>query len=81
MRVTMLMSPTVIVEPSKEEREAALTVFYRDMVTREEALATHDGTVNGEPICIIVARGSDAVTLMEGIRQAMDEESEDGDDE
>ncbi len=74
--ITVSLVPTFVVAPTQSEMNDALTVLWRSMVTEGDALQTHDGSVNGEPVCIFVARGDDAVTLLEGIREAMEDEDD-----
>ncbi len=71
--ITVSLVPTFVATPTQSEMNDALTVLWRSMVTEGDALQTHDGSVNGEKVCIFVARGEDAVTLLEGIQAAMDD--------
>lgn len=71
----------VAVEPTKQELDAAMVVLWRSMVANGDALTTHDGAVKGEQVCIFVARGEDAAFLLNGIREAMDDDDEDESDD
>ena len=80
-KIVVSLTPTFVVAPTEAEMNNALTVLWRSMVTEGDALQTHDGTVNGEQVCIFVARGEDAAFLLNGIGEAMDDDDEDESDD